>query len=155
MHTLHSCSLVLFTLGTCMRTYMLYCITCVQQVCMPLSINFKVNNTSYRVFQLIHSSIWLSSSLCAHYLSVILCLKKSRINATRLPLSLISNKKECLMHIPRLKPYPKNIIWWLWFKNYRQKTMQSNFTFKGSWYSLGDLKIIYMYTHLYLWLEKS
>ena len=35
----HKFSLVLFTLGTCMRTYMLYCITCTQQACMPLSIN--------------------------------------------------------------------------------------------------------------------
>ena len=41
---MHSCSLVVFTLGTCMHTYMLYCrFTCVQQVCMPCSINRGVH----------------------------------------------------------------------------------------------------------------
>ena len=74
--------IVVFTLGTCMHTNMLYCIlTCVQQVCMPCSINRGVHLEGVQGEQ---HQLWSLSvntiHLFVYLLSFLLSLRSIRDN---------------------------------------------------------------------------
>ena len=61
-----------------MRTYMLYCITCVQQVCMPLCINSWVQGEQHQLWSLPVNTIHLFSNLLSNPLSFDLSVTRGR-----------------------------------------------------------------------------